>query len=158
MGELSSFADLFDRAAGIRHPDPMTNRPIIPDAFAPMAIASAYATSLGPLYVDHEQARLGLVSTDALANIAGVVHGGALVTLADIALFVIGARGGMIDDAVTLTLSTNFVSPARLDRFLVASGRIVREGRSILFIDGEITDEANVCMTFAGTLKRIRPR
>ena len=127
----------------------------IPPGFAPFTLDSAYVTAMGPLYVDEAGARLGLVTTDALSNIGGVVHGGALATLADVALFVI-AGGGRVDrSAVTLTLNTTFVAPAPLGRFLVASGRVVRGGRSIVFVDGEVTDGEAVCLTFSGTLKRL---
>ena len=129
--------------------------PTVPPSFAPFVLDSAYVTAMGPLYVDAAGAQLGLVTTDALSNIGGVVHGGALATLADVALFVI-AGGGRVDrHAVTLTLNTTFVAPAPLGRFLVASGRVVRGGRSIVFVDGEVTDGDAVCLTFSGTLKRL---
>ena len=128
----------------------------VPPGFVPFTLDSAYVTALGPLYVD-DQARLGLVTTDALANIGGVVHGGALATLADVALFVIAGQGTVRRDAVTLTLNTAFVAPAPLGRFIVASGRIVHAGRSVVFVDGEVTDGERVCLTFSGTLK-VMPR
>ena len=148
---------MFDVPPPARQPARMT-MPNVPPGFEPLSIASPYARALGPLHVDREGARLGLATTDTLANIAGVVHGGALATLADVALFIIGGKGELMTDAVTLTLNASFVAPARLGRFLVASGRIVREGRSVLFVDGEVTDEGETVLTFSGTLKRVRPR
>ena len=146
----------------------MTDVPVppgsVPPGFAPFALDSAYVRALGPLYTDGD-GRLGLVTTDALANIGGVVHGGALATLADVALFVIAAhdpaqgtefQGGVRRDCVTLTLSSSFIAPAPLGRFLIASGRVVRAGRSVVFVDGEVTEGDAVCLTFSGTLKTLR--
>ena len=148
---------MFDGTSAARQPARMTTS-AIPSGFAPFTLDSAYVRALGPLYADEAEARLGLVSTDVLANIGGVVHGGALATFADVALFVIAGEGRVRRDCVTLTLNTSFVAPAPLDRFLIASGRIVREGRSIVFVDGQVADGDVVCLTFSGTLKRLASR
>ena len=129
-----------------------------PEGYAPFAIASPYVRALGPTFVATDPVRLALWTTPSAANIAGMTHGGALATLADVGLFVIAGRGALLLDAVTLTLSLSYVAPAPIGRLVVCSGHVVREGRSVLFVDGRITDgeDGDVLMTFASTLKRVR--
>lgn len=130
----------------------------VPPGFEPFGLPSRFVERLGPLYVDRRHARLGLVTTDRLANIGGVVHGGALATLADVALFVIAGHGKVTRDMVTLTLASSYLAPAPLGAFVVAEGRVARAGRSVVFVDGQVVGEdAAPLLTFSGTIKRVRP-
>jgi uncharacterized protein (TIGR00369 family) len=128
-----------------------------PEGFTPFAVKESFAAIAGPFFVAEDPRRVGMFAERRHANIAGAVHGGALATLADMALFVIaGDNDEGVFPAVTLTLNTTFVAAGKTGRFLVAQGRVVKAGRSIVFIDGEIADDGDVLMTFSGTLKRVR--
>ena len=143
----------------MRMEDENTPRPAPKPAgpgWSPLVIDSPYAMALGALWAAPDPARLWVQPDERLSNIAGVVHGGALATLADVALFVIAGHGTLRTDAVTLTLDLAYVAPARLGTALVASGEIVREGRSIVFVGGRIEADGACVLTFSGTLKTVR--
>ena len=118
-----------------------------------LTIDSAYAQALGPLWVASDPPRIWLLPGAGLANIAGVVHGGALATLADIALFVAAGGGRLETRAVTVTLDCAYLAPATLGTPLVASGEVIRAGRSLVFARGLIASGDTSVLSFSGTLK-----
>ena len=76
-------------------------------------------------------------------NRHGVLHGGIVSALLDSAC---GATGSLTVDKsgrapfLTISLTTQFLAPAREGR-VTATGRVVGGGRSLLFIEGKLTDE-----------------
>ncbi len=91
-------------------------------------------------------------------NGGGNVHGGALMTFADYALFMIA--GGM--DAsiygVTVTMNCEFVGAAEPGQLLTARGEVVRAGFSMVFVRGLISDEDRPVLAFSGTIKKVRAK
>ena len=120
-----------------------------------LTIDSAYAQALGALWVADHPPRLWLMPEERLANIAGVVHGGALATLADIALFVAAGGGRLETRAVTVTLDCAYLAPARLGAPLVAKAEVVGAGRSLVFARGLVATGDTPVLSFSGTLKRL---
>ena len=88
-------------------------------------------------------------------NGGGNVHGGALLTFADFALFMIASAVLPEFHGVTATLNAEFVGAARPGRLLTARGDVVKAGRSLIFVRGIIDDEGNAVMSFSGVIKKI---
>jgi uncharacterized protein (TIGR00369 family) len=74
-------------------------------------------------------------------NRGGIAHGGVLATLIDTACGFAGcwAPEGESRAAVTLSLTTQFLAPAKSGR-LIATGRRVGGGRGIFFATAEVRD------------------
>jgi uncharacterized protein (TIGR00369 family) len=89
-------------------------------------------------------------------NGGGNIHGGALMTFADYALFMIS--GGMETSVhgVTMTMNCDFVGAAEPGRMLTARGDVVRAGGSVVFVRGIIDDAGRNILAFSGTIKRFR--
>jgi uncharacterized protein (TIGR00369 family) len=73
-------------------------------------------------------------------NNVGIAHGGALCTLLDIAMGT-AARTHAGRPVITLDMQVAFLAPGRAG-VLFAEGRVVKGGRSVLFCEAEIRDEA----------------
>jgi uncharacterized protein (TIGR00369 family) len=73
-------------------------------------------------------------------NNIGIAHGGAICTLLDVAMGTAG-RTHAGRPVMTLDMQVAFLAPGR-SGVLTAEGRVVRGGRSILFCEAEIRDEA----------------
>lgn len=93
-------------------------------------------------------------------NRHGVLHGGIASALLDSAC---GATGSLTVDAtgrvpfLTISLNTQFVAPAMGGR-VTAVGRVTGGGRSLLFIEGQLTDEAGALIaTATGVFKKVPP-
>lgn len=92
------------------------------------------------------------------ANPMGTVHGGILCDIADAAMGI--AYAATLDEGETFTtleLKINFLKPVRTGR-LVATGRVVKGGRSVGLTECDVVDDkerlvaraSSTCMTLRG--------
>jgi uncharacterized protein (TIGR00369 family) len=92
-------------------------------------------------------------------NLGGSIHGGAVMSFIDMALFAAGRCAGMSEGQyVTLDLTTHFVARGRAGLPLEAHVELVRQTRSLAFLQGVVRQEGEACYSFTGTLKRLRER
>lgn len=112
----------------------------------------------GPFYCrpEGDGVLCGFIPEAKNRNGGGNVHGGALMTFADYALFMIG--GGMETSVhgVTMTMNCDFVGAAEPGRLLTARGEVVRAGGSVVFVRGIIDDAGRNVLAFSATIKRFR--
>jgi uncharacterized protein (TIGR00369 family) len=89
-------------------------------------------------------------------NNLGMVHGGVTCTLLDIAMGS-AARAAAGLPVMTLDMQTSFIAPGR--GVLLAQGRVVRAGRSVVFCEGWVKTEGGELVAKAsGLFKPVRPR
>lgn len=115
-----------------------------------------FAWHSGPFYFREEGAPpgIGFYSEPHHANMGETVHGGALLTLADMALFDACHRKFGRFKAVTITLNTEFLAPAPIGVFIEAVGEVVGGGKTIMIVRGLVSTGATALMNFSGTLRR----
>jgi uncharacterized protein (TIGR00369 family) len=79
---------------------------------------------------------------DEHLNDAGIVHGGAIATLADCAMG--SAVCTTLDDEAPLTveMKVNFLEPAEAGR-LVATARVRRRGKRFIVVEAEVVQESS---------------
>jgi uncharacterized protein (TIGR00369 family) len=111
-----------------------------------VARPSAFNQALGIRLVDWvlDRATVELDITGDHLNRSGVVHGGVLMTLLDVACGYAGTWTEATDGArlcVTLDLMTSFVAPALAGR-LTTVATVSGGGRKIFFARAEVRDEA----------------
>ncbi len=74
-------------------------------------------------------------------NSAGVIHGGIISSLVDVAMSnLLEASDQGVQKAVTIDLHTTFIQGARGAK-LVAEANVVKEGRTLLYADCRVMDE-----------------
>ncbi|MBO82299.1 PaaI family thioesterase [Citromicrobium bathyomarinum] len=89
-------------------------------------------------------------------NGAGFMHGGCLMTFADSAIFTI-ARDALGDShGVTLTLTGDFLDPARVGQLIEATGEVVRAGGKTIFVAGIVRADGNPVLRFDGIIRKVR--
>ncbi|WP_316399164.1 PaaI family thioesterase [Bradyrhizobium sp. 33ap4] len=88
---------------------------------------------------------------------SGVVHGGCLMTFADLCLFVT-AIPVLQGHGVTIHLSGDFIDVGREGDLIVGTGEIIRAGGSLIFARGQLTAGERTLFAFSGTIKRLRPK
>jgi uncharacterized protein (TIGR00369 family) len=87
------------------------------------------------------RAEIALEAGDGHLNPIGVVHGGAIATLVDVAMG--RAVASTIDDdelPVTVEMKVNFLEPGR-PGLLVAAARVRRRGRRFTVVQAEVTQD-----------------
>lgn len=120
----------------------------------------AAAATLGwqLVYVSPEEGTIevAFTATEAFLNPAGFIQGGFLAAMLDDTLgpaLVAGLGPG--DFAPTTDLHVQFLRPARPGR-LVGRGRVVRRGRDVGFLAGELLDEEGTVVAAATATVQIR--
>jgi len=89
------------------------------------------------------------------SNLGDMVHGGAILTFIDMALFAGGRlAGASVIRAVTLDLSTRFLSRGRIGVPLDAEVELLRETRRLVFMTGKVVQEAELVAHFTGALRK----
>jgi uncharacterized protein (TIGR00369 family) len=91
-------------------------------------------------------------------NGSGNVHGGMIMAFIDYALFATANDALKSTRAVTITCNTEFVGAAREGAILEARAEVIRDTRSLVFIQGRIDQSGSAVATFSGTLKKFEPR
>lgn len=105
------------------------------------------------------RARCRIVPGRAQGNIDNFVHGGAILTFVDIALFSGGTLAGAdVAYGVTVDCSAQFLSPARLGIPLDAEVELLRETRRLAFLRGTVVQEGQIVAAFSGTLRKAQSR
>ncbi len=99
----------------------------------------------GPLY--------GLLIAGKHRNRNGVVHGGVMATLLDMALGRVAAEAQGGRRQATINLDLQFLESVQVGEFLVAECRVVRATRSILFMQGHLRVGDRVCAAAQGVWK-----
>ena len=117
-----------------------------------------YNRTIGKLLVQPEgpgRARCRMFPERLQSNLADIVHGGAILTFIDMALFAGGYTAGVdIAYAVTLDLSAQFLGPARLGRPLDTNVELLRETRRLAFMRGLVDQEGEVVASWSGTIRK----
>ena len=129
----------------------------IPPGWKIQSFPDTFSAHAGPFWFRDDAEKepgVGFLAEPRHANAGGIVHGGALLTLADMSLWDICRRAIGPFKAVTLTLNSEFLAPGRIGAFIVAVGEPLRIGKSLLFARGVVTAEGETLMSFSGTLKR----
>ncbi len=88
-------------------------------------------------------------------NSFAVAHGGAVMTLLDVALATAARSVAPELGIVTIEMKTSFMQPAR--GRLVARGRLLHRTRSLAFVEGTVHDaEGRACSQATGTFRYVR--
>jgi len=122
-----------------------------------------YEDMTGPFYFreeDQGKVRCAFRVERKHLNGGGALHGGAMMTFADVCLFAISypvrkARGDQ-DHHVTVSLNGEFVGPAVEGDLVEAVGEVVRAGGSLSFIRGLMSTSGKPVMSFSGVVKRVK--
>ena len=136
--------------------EPPSPRPA-PDGWALRPLPDSFGDTAGPYYfrLPGPIPGVGFYSETRHRNLANFVHGGALLSLADMALFDICHRARGAFRAVTVSLSSEFLAPAPIGAFIEATGEMMGGGKSLLFSRGMVSANGRALLSFSGTLKVI---
>jgi uncharacterized protein (TIGR00369 family) len=109
-----------------------------------------------PLEAPDGRTLLRLVLRPEHLNNIGMAHGGVTCTLLDVAMGS-SARRYVDLPMMTLDMQTSFIAPG--GGVLIAEGRVVRAGRSVIFCEGEVRAQSGELVAKgSGLFKPVRPK
>jgi acyl-coenzyme A thioesterase 13 len=114
----------------------------------------------GPFYIGFEADGSTVVALRAgenQCNSNGVVHGGCLMTLADLAVCYEAIGGDEALRSLTVSLTANFLAPAERGTILRAFPQVNRRTKRMAFVDTRIM-VGDTCVFTASAVIRVIPR
>jgi uncharacterized protein (TIGR00369 family) len=116
----------------------------VPDGFSPFPDQGPFLQHIGPVHVRADggdgEFVLGLRAEDRHANHRGTVQGGLLSTFADFALGrAIEADADDGRDRATVSLTVDFLKPAKPGDWIESRTRVERVGGTLAFADCSLT-------------------
>jgi acyl-coenzyme A thioesterase PaaI-like protein len=118
-----------------------------------------FNTTLGKLLVRGEgerKARCRMFPGVAQSNLGDIVHGGAILTFIDMAMFAGGyGAGASLGPSVTLDLSAQFLSGAKLGIPLDCTVELLRESKRLAVMRGLVEQEGEIVASWSGTLRKL---
>jgi uncharacterized protein (TIGR00369 family) len=111
-----------------------------PDGFEPLDLISGYSVAFGPVYLNRSERKLGFRVEKSHLNPFGLCHGGAMATFADLQVIAVkdgpGIKPGF---SPTVSMSVDYLSPARLGDWVEATVTLAKATRSLIFTQALIT-------------------
>jgi uncharacterized protein (TIGR00369 family) len=125
------------------------------------ANGDTFDSLIGPFYFRREedgQVRCAFRAQQKHMNSGGRMHGGCLMTFADISLFMLAYQEMEGASGVTVQLDSTFLDAARVGDLVEATGEVTRAGGSLIFARGQITSGERTLFTFSGVIRKLKPR
>ncbi|WP_217807765.1 PaaI family thioesterase [Oceanibacterium hippocampi] len=108
----------------------------VPEGFVPFALYEGFLETVGPLFWSTEggRGRMGIRIEKRHCNVAGICHGGMLMTIADMQLGM-GTRvqAGIDKFLPTINMSCDFVRGAPLGSWVEGETDVIRTTRNLAF-------------------------
>ncbi len=98
-----------------------------------------FSRSIGQSWANHREGRLlvGVLFDDLVANENfGIVHGGAMLTFADIALGYVTGHSIGNESCVTVQMNYQFAGAVQTGQFCICEGELVRKTSQLVFARG----------------------
>ena len=103
--------------------------------------------------------RCRIFPDESHTNMGGMLHGGAILTFIDMALFAGGrVAGASTKRAVTLDCAAQFIGPGRPGLPLDAEVELIHETGRLAFFRGLVVQEGETIASFTGTLRKFSPK
>jgi uncharacterized protein (TIGR00369 family) len=114
---------------------------------------NAYAGPFWRLPPDGDIHRFALLVEPKHMNGSGALHGGVLMTFADIAMSQASRTAGSGSARNTVALTCDFVGPGKLGDIVEARVRVTRKTRSMIFLSADIVAGKRVLAVATGLWK-----
>lgn len=89
-------------------------------------------------------------------NTRGEMHGGAVATLVDAAMSqAVRSLVAMGSKVATITMTLNYLAPSHGE--LTCKGTVVKRGRSVMFVEAEVTDDRGETVCRGSATYRVVP-
>ena len=134
----------------------MTEEELLADGWRRLP-AVRYTAAIGPTFgrVIDGKVTAGLLAQEHLGNDnLGIVHGGAIMTFADIALGLgAGHANGQMGNFVTAQMQVYFTAAGNVGEFITCQPEVIRKTSSLVFVRGLIVAGEKVIASADGMFK-----
>lgn len=132
----------------------------IPDGFIAIEHSASFGRLTGPFYDGQDEA--GFVRAfrpdERHGNSLGMIHGGMLMTFADIVLARAVREVATGRPFVTVRMTSDFVTPARIGDWVEGRAKVTRQARGVVFVRGRLTVGNRLVLKADGLFRVLTPR
>ena len=131
----------------------------IPAGFEPHFRQSPFTDPWEPLYSrkTDKAVTMGLRLAKAHTNARGLIHGGLIASLADIAMgHSCGVKLGGGARLVTVGLAVDFTGTAQIGQWLSVNSQVIKTGGTLCFVQSLVTADGVVIARANGTFRVIK--
>ena len=116
---------------------------------------TAFGDLVGPIWqrMDGDRLRFGFTVGPKHLNRAGNLHGGMLMTVADVSMAMTARRATGGKPHATIELNIQFIGVTRLGDFVISHPEVVRVTRSVVFMEAKMFVGGRVVVTTNGIWK-----
>jgi uncharacterized protein (TIGR00369 family) len=118
-----------------------------------------FENSAGPFFwrrLDDGRHHFVLRAEARHCNTHGIVHGGLMMTMADLMLCATAKAATEGQPVITISMANEFAAAAREGELLEATGEIVRGTGSMVFVRGQVHVAERITMSCSAVVKRLR--
>lgn len=112
-----------------------------------------YAGPFWRLRADGDVRRFAFIVADKHMNGSGSLHGGVLMTFADVAMSQTARAVSGAQSCSTVALSCDFVGPGKLGDLIEAHVRVTRQTRTMIFLSADIVSSGRALGVATGLWK-----
>jgi uncharacterized protein (TIGR00369 family) len=128
----------------------------IPEGYKELSFNQPHLETLGPGYYKREDGNLytAFYVKPENCNGYGTAHGGLLMALADFTM----ASSAMEDRnslVTTISFHSEFIAPANKGSMLIIRAMPTKVGKSLGFVEGDISSEGKIIINFGGVVKKL---
>ncbi|MDR8398385.1 PaaI family thioesterase [Paraburkholderia sp. USG1] len=117
----------------------------VPTGFKLVSLGAAFMSQFGPLYLCSETSTLAFRVAPNHLNPVDMCHGGAMATFADLQVIAIRPGADRADQhSPTISLSVDYLAPARLGAWVEADVTLVKSTRTMIFTQALIAVDGNI--------------
>ena len=128
----------------------------IPDGFVAYEPERLFYQATGPIYLrrDSKSVTCGFRVEEKHLNIARICHGGMLFSVMDIQFGFDGnLRTGIQGFLATVNMTVDFMAAVNLGQWVEARSDVVRQTRSLVFVEGRLTADGETVLRANAVLK-----
>jgi len=127
-----------------------------PPGGTPIPTTIGFNVFVGPIYQfddEGDTSRFGFVAETRHMNSAGAVHGGMLMTIADVAMTRTARASVGGRRCTTVSLNCDFIAAAKEGETVMARVRITRRTRSLVFLTTDVMAGDRLALSATGIWK-----
>jgi acyl-coenzyme A thioesterase PaaI-like protein len=117
-----------------------------PPGFEALRLGGGYAEAFGPIFVNRERRTIAFRVAIRHLNPVNMCNGGALATFADMQIAAVIERGPGTEAGhqPTISLSIDYLAPARLGAWIEAATTLVRTTRTLIFTQALLSADEEI--------------
>jgi uncharacterized protein (TIGR00369 family) len=120
-----------------------------------------FENNAGPFFYNpdlSEGLEFALLAEERHCNTHGIVHGGLMMTMADLSICVTARQGTDDDYVLTVSMNSDFISAGNIGDLITARADVVRRTGSLTFVDCKVRAGAQTLLNCSAVVKRMRKK